>query len=376
MKHKFLINVILICLLSLAFISCKEHESKWRGTIEEQSGVTIVKNPKDPVYKEEVFRLEEELCLGEAQGPEEYMFSQLRDIAVDENGNIYLLDYKESHVKVFDKNGQYLNTIGKEGKGPGELDSPMSISINQEREEILVLEAARRMSFFSLKGKFLRNISTEKIWALRAGVNSSGYIIITEGVTDPENPRYELKILDGEMNFIRKISESPAPGPSKFNPFMPVSYWVIDSDDNIVYGYPQKYEIKKISPEGQLLKKITREYHPVKVTKEEKEEWKEGYPSSIRLDISECHSAFRRFVVNEKGRLMVQTWERIEDGEGYYYDIFNSEGKYLSKVPLRMSPRVWKNGRIYTIEEDESGFHVVKRYRVVWDIPDKIEGKG
>jgi hypothetical protein len=31
-----------------------------------------------------------------------------------------------------------------------------------------------------------------------------------------------------------------------------------------------------------------------------------------------------------------------------------------------MRPRVWKKKKLYTIEEDEEGFQVVKRYKVKW----------
>jgi hypothetical protein len=44
------------------------------------------------------------------------------------------------------------------------------------------------------------------------------------------------------------------------------------------------------------------------------------------------------------------------------------EGKYIVKIPLKSLPRVLKNGRFYTIEEDEEGYQVIKRYKVIWDL--------
>jgi hypothetical protein len=41
----------------------------------------------------------------------------------------------------------------------------------------------------------------------------------------------------------------------------------------------------------------------------------------------------------------------------------------VARIPLkqvRRVPLVWKNDKLYTIEEDESGFNVVKRYKVTW----------
>ena len=77
---------------------------------------------------------------------------------------------------------------------------------------------------------------------------------------------------------------------------------------------------------------------------------------------------FRSISIDQEGRVFAGTYERIETGEDYfyYYDVFDSEGKYIAKVPLRRSPRVWKKNRLYTIEEDEEGYQYVKRYKVNW----------
>ena len=61
------------------------------------------------------------------------------------------------------------------------------------------------------------------------------------------------------------------------------------------------------------------------------------------------------------------TFERVEDGEGYYYDVFDDEGKFIVKVPLKTRPLLLKNGKLFTVEEDEEGYQFVKRYKVSWN---------
>ena len=340
---------------------------QWKGSIDEKNGVTVIKNPKEPLFPEDVLILEEELSIGESEGPEEYMFSQARGIAVDENERIFVLDYKESHIKVFDPNGNYLMTIGSEGEGPGELNLPRQISLS--KKELMVMEIRRRLSFFSLEGEFLRNISTKKIWTLIALIDSMGDIVVTEGLMDPENISYRVRKFDSDMNLIKEIASSPAPDARKgFNPFMAIPFWALDMNDNIIFGYPKDYTLQIFNPECKLVKKITREYDPVEVTDEEKEEEKEDAPDSMKFVFSKHHSAFRLFVADDEGRIYVQSWERPTDGEGYFYDIFDAEGKYIVKKGFKMRPRVWKKNKLYTIEEDEEGFHVVKRYKVIWKI--------
>jgi len=57
-----------------------------------------------------------------------------------------------------------------------------------------------------------------------------------------------------------------------------------------------------------------------------------------------------------------------EDEEEDYYDVFDSEGKYIVRISLKYTPLVWKNKKLYMIEEDEEGFQIVKRYKVTWDL--------
>ncbi len=79
-------------------------------------------------------------------------------------------------------------------------------------------------------------------------------------------------------------------------------------------------------------------------------------------------SAYQRFVVSDEGKIFVMTWERVADGDGFYYDIFDSEGKCIAKIPLKITPQVIKKNKLYTIEEDEEGYQYVKRYKVTWKI--------
>lgn len=51
---------------------------------------------------------------------------------------------------------------------------------------------------------------------------------------------------------------------------------------------------------------------------------------------------------------------------GYFYDVFDLDGKYIAKIHLKVKPLIWKNNKLYTIESDEDGYHEVKRYRITW----------
>jgi hypothetical protein len=106
--------------LAFSFFCCSSQKAEWQGTIEEVDGVKVVKNPEEPTYGENVFSLEEELSIGESEGPEEYILSIINSVAIDDKENIYVLDMQLKKVRVFDSKGQYLRTIGGgAGQGPG-----------------------------------------------------------------------------------------------------------------------------------------------------------------------------------------------------------------------------------------------------------------
>jgi len=70
---------------------------------------------------------------------------------------------------------------------------------------------------------------------------------------------------------------------------------------------------------------------------------------------------------DDEGRIFVRTYKKTEEGK-YYNDVFDSEGKYIARISLKYRPIVWKNQKLYTIEEDEDGYQYVKRYKVTWNL--------
>ena len=85
---KFLLAVLFVVLIMT--ISFREKKTSWKGTIEEEYGVTVVKNPKKPMNDDAVFSLKEDLALGKKERNEKNMFYLLTDMDADSHGNIYV----------------------------------------------------------------------------------------------------------------------------------------------------------------------------------------------------------------------------------------------------------------------------------------------
>lgn len=369
-----------IALLTSAYLictSCVTQNHDWKGTIEEEDGVTVVSNPNEPMYREDVYAIEEDLTFGGEGGDENYIFSFIYYLAVDNEKNIYVADTKEKHVKVFDSNGGFLRTIGRAGQGPDDIGGITGIRINSHDELVLIDRRLRKMHYFSLEGTFLRSRNLAVIlakiprmfpgqsWHFYFDSKDNGYI--RAAILDSQKVHYEILKFDNEMNRLTKIAKTPEWNPFEgLNPDRPAElYCRVMKDDRFLYGYPGSYELKIFDPEGKIIKKITREYEHVPFSAEEKQEMKKAYGEDT--DIPLYHPAFSYLRTDDEGRIFVRTWDKPTSGEGFFYDVFDGEGKYIVRMPLNFTPHVIKNGEIYTIEEDKEGYQLVKRYNIVWE---------
>ena len=69
--------------------------------------------------------------------------------SLDRNMNIIVSDTGADSVKVFNREGQLVATIGHEGTGPGELYDPEGIDINKEGLIIVVdNKDSHKLQFF------------------------------------------------------------------------------------------------------------------------------------------------------------------------------------------------------------------------------------
>ena len=366
----------------MMLVSCQQQKAEWKGTIEEVDGVTIVKNPKEPMYGQDVFNLEGDLTLGKKEGSEGYLFERVRNVDIDKNDNIYVLDYKALQIKIFDKNGELIRTFGREGQGPGEMQYANFIQITSKEEVMVYDPRTKRLLFFSMEGKYLRQTSTAKIAypILPIRLDSRGELTALI-VPPPPMGGIELKKFDSNLDLLMMISKTEKDDSylrSERKGWQPDLLCAVTQNDNIVWAYPKKYEFHVLSPEGKLKRKIIKDHKPISVTQEDRERFLEGYERSLsrlprprsRIIFPNYFPAFNDISIDEKGRIFIRTYESVKNKDNsFYFDVFDSEGKYIAKIPISVklnSASVWKNNKLYTIEEDEEGFQMVKRYKATW----------
>lgn len=86
-----------------------------------------------------------------------YFFFNIGALSCDSQGNIYVLDDKDISVKVFDKDGNFLRKILREGRGPEEIEVPYGIKVNRFSNHLFVLDLyGYEIKEFDLLGKFIK----------------------------------------------------------------------------------------------------------------------------------------------------------------------------------------------------------------------------
>ena len=370
-KLPLIIITVVYVFISLSLLQAQDVK------IRTENGIQVVYNPKNPVplpgTPKEIL-LRQDLCIGDEEGVEDFIFSQIRSVQVDEEGNIYVLDWKEVCVKVFNKNAKHVRTFGKKGQGPGEMQGPARMHMCAGKEIMIYDIFNNRLSFYSLDGKCLREIDTGKYRFARA-IPDSKRNIIGQTMAFGEKFVNEIKKYDPELNPILEIASiEQERNLNVINMISPVINVRLTKNDHIVWGISSKYEIFIVNPEGKTIRKIIKDYDPVKITEAKKKEMiKEafgdrGVPPGRRLEFPKYYHPYYYFICDDEGRMYVQTYEKDKEGD-IYFNVFDAEGRYIVKfsLPEGEFPYIVKKNKMYSyIRESEEGIPIVKRYSVIW----------
>jgi len=407
--YSFLAFYIVICLAFNCFPA--ESSAKETHSIQKSDEVVVISNPKTPALKLRIV-FTEELSIGEAEGDENYMFGQNIAFNTDEDGNFFVSDVDTRRILKYDPEGKYLLSIGREGQGPGEFGS-LSIPRFDKDNNLYMTDARNnRISFFDREGKYLRQMRLTERY-VNPYINSKDFIVANkwnmsqEGNVMKQTSIYGL--FDDEFNLIAELFkdeiETPMPTGTDASSlgdylaktysrlaFRPQVITKLTDNDFIYLGYPDKYEINIYSPEGKLVKKITRDHDPLQVTEKDTESLIKMISESIsstvitddikkqafkKIKFPKYKPAYQSFFLMENGWLAVIV-DSVED-EYTLLDVFDQEGKYIAhfKTPVPAEGMLagllfFKNGKAYSvITEDDYKF--VKRYSI--EIQEHTDGK-
>ncbi len=389
MKTK--IKLVLAISLLFSFVitlACEAHKTEWKGEILYESGVKVIKNPEEPLYGEVQFELEEDLSIGR-EDDENYLFYRVRGIALDSEENIYVLDKGNFRIQKFDKSGQYLQTIGRKGQGPGEFQAAFGFFI--DAKDNTYVDDFRQIDRFDKQGQFIESILLN-IYLNDIAANAEGNVLANGWVREKGGIKRMIIMMNSDGKIIKNIADISDFGPKIIitdtatwtlapnRNYKPVLLSAALGERSFVYGYSSEYKLFKIDENGDLVLIIKKEEIPLIITRREKDfiierdiesATKSGMKISKKIVEEACHFRkyrpfFNKFIIDSKKRLYVQRVRSVlDESELINFDIFSNEGYFLYKTSLSFSPEVIKNGFAYDIlTSGETGEVKIKRYKI------------
>lgn len=227
-------------------------------------------------------------------------FADIRTVAFDDAGKLYVFDADNYRVVVVDGRGGHLREMGKEGEGPGELAMPMSMAVARDGTVAVFDMGHQGFVLFGADGAYRKNVPVDiqRGFPVRSlvperggGLLSASRGLVLSGPDEPEAAResgvpllrYRLDGVEGESvpETLCHAWRPPPPrgpdaavsaggielraaGPAAFEPAIAVGAL---ADGSIVLSDSTAWAVKILDPEGNLTRVLTRPFEPRAVTR-------------------------------------------------------------------------------------------------------------
>lgn len=411
--------LIAVAFLTLMSTACGSGDAASAGAewevVRDTVGDTMVVHTVSGSLWGDTATLVPEITIGVFDGDEEYMFGGIASLSVAPDGTIYVMDRQVPALRVYNADGTYRTTLGREGSGPGEYTQPDGgLSVLSDGRVLLRDPGNARINVYSPEGE---SIDT---WPIRGGFNTSNPLFVDENdnaytqlliepdadVSDwviglrmirpdgtsgdtlvPPETNFEAPFIEARTE--NSVSRNSVPfSPNDHVEFSPLGYYVVGISTDYAFTLYR-------SNEPPL--KISRSYEPVPVQGAEKSWARERSSRNMRNmipswrwngpEIPDLKPPFSGLTLAQDGRIWVQvSLPGVEeenpnydpDSEGSQptrwtqatlFDVFEPTGEYLGAVRVNEALSSYPNPYIrgdflWGVVTDELGVQRVARFRI------------
>jgi hypothetical protein len=365
--------------------------------------------------------------IGAEDGRSWEMLSGVRAVAFDRQDNLYVLDGGNHRVLVFDGRGRFVRQIGKQGRGPGELISPVQLAVTPTGDVVVSDLGRRAYSVFGRDGTFKHNVAFGGGGAPLAGRAMKahprgGVVTLSEpGGFAPNAPAGTVSgehsllwhpmtpagrattLFRSRQEAVRSGAAPGAGGPGTqvrtMSPvvFTPQLHWSVLPSAALAVAHTSRYSIRLVQPNGAVTRVLERPIAPRAVTARDREAVRERRrhalttgegltfvtadgrsslpipPQLIRdlenLQFADQVPVISALVTDAAGRLWVERSVPELDRSGPV-DILAPEGRYVGSLPAgtALPDAFGSSGRAAYIERDDMGVErvVVRTLPAAW----------
>lgn len=348
---------------AVSLSSCEEVPARadgvWVDTL--RGGRVVVSNPDSPSARAaRVPTLVEELRIGSVEGDCD-AFGDVISLAVDDPGRIYVADLGANTIRVFSPRGACLQTVGREGSGPGEF--AMLAGIVRSPHSLWAMDAgAHRLTVFDSTGAVRASrwlgppMSARFPWPLR--VDNDGRVhrwavpfVVPDGTIRTSRPTFLVRHENGEMlaapdtfrvprldrpveTYSRTAGNLSETAPVPHSPAVTLD---VDRDGDVWLANQAIFDLHKVTYQGDTTKtvRLRRPPPPLEGRDRQRIAAAIGVPPDKlpenKLSLRSIHSGANGWL-----------WVATETGAVREWDVFDEDGVYIgriaSPVPLDTRP--------------------------------------
>jgi sugar lactone lactonase YvrE len=344
--------------------------------IETKNGVRLIHNDKEGKWdKEPKIALEYVRNIGDLESDDEnVLFYMPMDIAVDDEGNMYVLDSGNHRIQKFDSEGNFLASFGRHGQGPGEFQYPQSIDIDDEGNMYIADSGNQKVNILKPDGAFDKDIQmmdeSPGIIRIRGGkmiqAKAASMFSLQMGMMnqDEELPRL-IKVLNMEAEVQNEFGEQRDYKDFLVNRMGNRHHIFVDKEGYVYLAFDYQNRIEKYSPEGKLLWRADRDLN-YDVSAPKTKGSRSGSGGRMVVRMPEMNRVASGISVDEKGRVWVVTNKRqikedervdmnvqvsmmgaqrstsysvqgntdVQETDMYQIEIYDPEGVLLGTIPI------------------------------------------
>ena len=361
---------LILCLIVLVpMASLSPQQKPYPAVTEVKDGVKTITNPDFPRDGRFIAKLTEEMSCGGEGSPEAALLNKPLQLNVDAQGNVYVMDYGDVNIKVYDGQGKFLRAIGRQGQGPGEFGGIAEFNLmtggkigildsSQSRVIIMTIDG-RYVSGFPLEGFFSTLVidGRDRLFlAKRAAVKEPDKLS-----TDFQEIPYVTSIFRTDLagkamaHLVDLLGESMVMKASGGGGVVGMGglyaiVWNINHEGKLYGGFNLDYTLGVYGEDGKKEFAFGREFTPVKNVR-----------FKGMVGQKKTMPAFHNIIIDENGNLWIELFQ-AENAKGVLYDVFSPDGTYSKQVSIEHRIGAFKNGKIYSILRPEEGYASIKRY--------------
>ena len=328
------------------------------------------------------------LRVGEDTDENTYLFGEIWGLAVDSKGRILVADQQPPSVVVFSVDGEWLGSVGGEGKGPGEYEEVRGVYVSPS-DTVYVMDGRNghepRMHVYDPTDfTYVRQIhfpddGDERRARSAVGVSDHGPIVLYHTILRSGiavRPRYSYAVLTswaGER--IRELAHLPdmevyvghLPNGRLFMrgiKFFRSPDFRLSASQKLFSGWNAEIDILVTSLAGDSVKSIRRPHDPVPLTSND---FPAGLDADMRKMYPEFKPAYRYFVIDDQDNIWIKDYVEAPASE-VRWQVLDSEGRMIGQVLLPNDLQLYvidtANALAYGYRRGESGEYLLVVYSV------------